>query len=604
MFHTLLAGARSHAGLLVRAMPGSLAASLALIVIGGALEFAVVAALLLVLSSLGLDASGGPAVFVERGTALLSALGLNPGLEVSVAAYAALVVAQALTLRAQTITALGIEYRFVAWMRAGLFESVTAAAWPFIVRSKGTDFSHALTTELDRVGLATYQLLWTLTGVCVLAAQIAVALRVSVPLTLLVAAAGGALAFAVLPAMRGARRGGEAISAANADVHAMAVEQIAGLKTLKSQGLEETSAREFVARAHAVAEAATTVARRQANARAWYEIGAAALLGLVLVAAVRWLAPSPAALVILVYLSARVLPRISALQQGVHQYASALPALSRVVSLREACDAERERIARPGRAPAFTDRIALEHVTFAYEPDRPVLDDVSLTIRRGETTALVGPSGSGKTTVADLVIGLITPQQGAVTIDGSPLDAGLLAAWRASIGYVAQESFFFHDSIRANLLAAAPEASEADIHEALERAACGFVRGLPAGLDTVVGDRGVRLSGGERQRLALARALVRRPQLLILDEATSALDIENEARIMHAIDALRGQLTILLITHRVWTLRRVDTIHVLDAGRLVESGRWDTLSGIVRSRFAALSSTEGALSSPRVATGR
>src|SRR5690606_30277115 len=116
---------------------------------------------------------------------------------------------------------------------------------------------------------------------------------------------------------------------------------------------EETSARAFVARAHAVAEAATIVARRQANARAWYEAGAAVLLGLVLVAAVRWLAPSPAALVILVYLSARVLPRISAFQQGVHQYASALPALSRVVALHEACDAAREPIARPGRAPVF-----------------------------------------------------------------------------------------------------------------------------------------------------------------------------------------------------------------------------------------------------------
>jgi ATP-binding cassette subfamily C protein len=604
MFHSLLAGTRLHAGLLVRAMPGRLAASLALIVVGGALEFAAVAALLLVLSSVGLDAGGAPTGFVDRGRGALAAFGLTPGLEVSVAAYAALVVAQALVLRAQTITALAIEYRFVAWMRGRLFAVVTAAAWPFILRSRGTDFSHALTAELDRVGLATYQLLWTITGLCVLAAQVAVALRISVPLTLLVAAAGGALALAVLPAMRGARRGGEAISTATADVHAMAVEQIAGLKTLKSQGLEDASAREFADRAQAVAETAGLVARRQANARAWYEAGAAVLLGLVLVTAVRWLAPSPAALVILVYLSARVLPRISALQQGLHQYATALPALARVEAMRRACDEAREEIARPGRRPEFRDRVALEHVTFAYEAGRPVLEDVSLTFRRGETTAVVGPSGSGKTTVADLVIGLITPQQGAVTIDANRLDAESLAGWRASIGYVAQESFFVHDSIRANLAASAPDATEVDIREALERAACDFVAALPAGLDTIVGDRGVRLSGGERQRLALARALVRRPRLLILDEATSALDVENENRIMDAIDALRGRMTILLITHRAWTLRRVDTIHVLEGGRLVESGRWDTLRGIVGSRFAALSSMDGALSSPRAGTGR
>jgi ATP-binding cassette subfamily C protein len=201
----------------------------------------------------------------------------------------------------------------------------------------------------------------------------------------------------------------------------------------------------------------------------------------------------------------------------------------------------------------------------------------------------VGPSGCGKTTLADVVMGLLQPDTGAVLVDDLPLSSETMAAWRDGIGYVSQDTFFFHDTVAANLRVGAPDATDAELVRVLGLAAADFVLALPHGLNTVVGDRGVRLSGGERQRLALARALVRNPRLLILDEPTSALDAPNERRIVDAIAALRGRMTILLITHRVWTLDGVDTIVVLDAGRLVESGRWDTLRATTGSRFAALS---------------
>jgi len=148
-------------------------------------------------------------------------------------------------------------------------------------------------------------------------------------------------------------------------------------------------------------------------------------------------------------------------------------------------------------------------------------------------------------------------------------------AWRQSVAYVPQEVFLFHDSIRNNLLWGWPQASETDLRLALQRAAADFVFDLPRGLETLVGDGGVRLSGGERQRLALARALLRRPSLLILDEATSALDRDNEARVRAAIEHLHGDLTLVLIGHRLATLEHADQVVVLEAGRVTAPGTWD-----------------------------
>ena len=186
-------------------------------------------------------------------------------------------------------------------------------------------------------------------------------------------------------------------------------------------------------------------------------------------------------------------------------------------------------------------------------------------------------------------MGLFMPDQGQMEVDGRALEAGDLSAWRQGIGYVPQETFLFHDTVRANLEWAHPGASEDEIWEALDLAAAGFVRQLPRGLETEIGERGVRLSGGERQRLALARALLIKPKLLILDEATSHLDVENERLIQQALDELGGQITMVVIAHRLTTVRNADQIVVLEAGRVVESGSWDTLQSDKQGRLYSLS---------------
>jgi ATP-binding cassette subfamily C protein len=243
-------------------------------------------------------------------------------------------------------------------------------------------------------------------------------------------------------------------------------------------------------------------------------------------------------------------------------------------------------------APIRLDReIHLSNVSFRYDKSDKAwaLRGVDVTILARSMTAVVGPSGAGKSTMADLILGLLSPEQGMVRIDGQPLSGELLHRWRHSVGYVPQDTFLFHDTIRANLLWALPDARDRDIWSALRLAAADeFVSNTPKGLDTVVGDRGVRLSGGERQRIALARALLRRPSLLLLDEATSSLDSENERQIQEAINRLHGELTILVIAHRPSTIQRADQVVVLDKSKVVEAGTWDILSSISGGRFRSM----------------
>ncbi len=226
----------------------------------------------------------------------------------------------------------------------------------------------------------------------------------------------------------------------------------------------------------------------------------------------------------------------------------------------------------------FERELRFENVSFEYDPEVPVIRDVSLSVRKGEVVALVGPSGAGKSTLVDMIPRFHDPDRGRVTIDGVDLRDVKLASLRRLLGIVTQETILFHDTVAANIAYADSQPDAAGV-EAAARAANAheFIRTAPAGYDTLIGDRGVRLSGGERQRLSIARAIYRDPQILIFDEATSSLDSESEAQVQEAIQRLMRGRTAIVIAHRFSTIRNADRIVVIDAGRVVESGSHEEL---------------------------
>jgi ATP-binding cassette subfamily C protein len=272
----------------------------------------------------------------------------------------------------------------------------------------------------------------------------------------------------------------------------------------------------------------------------------------------------------MVALLARTVPLLGLLQETWLNWSHSRPALDATLALIARTEAACEDDARTCPPPALREAIRLRGVTIRYaDPDEAALYRVSATIPACGITALVGPSGAGKSTLADVVDGLLAPDEGEVWIDSTPLTGPARIAWRGRVAYVQQDPVILAASLRDNLRWAAPAADDARIESALREAAADFVLAWPAGLDTRLGDGGRQLSGGERQRLMLARALLRDPALLILDEATSALDAASEARIAEAVAGLGRRMAVVVISHRGALLALADQTITLAAGRIV-----------------------------------
>jgi subfamily B ATP-binding cassette protein MsbA len=233
---------------------------------------------------------------------------------------------------------------------------------------------------------------------------------------------------------------------------------------------------------------------------------------------------------------------------------------------------------RARRAPRLKGEIEFDHVSFSYNPDQPVLKDVSFTIKRGQVAALVGPTGVGKTTIVSLIARFYDPSSGVVKIDGTDVRQFTQKSLRQQISFVLQETILFHGPLWQNIAYGRPEATRKEITHAAELAnAMEFIEKLPEGLNTIVGERGMTLSGGQRQRIAIARAIIRNTPILILDEPTSGLDSASEKLVFEALDRLIEGKTAVVIAHRLSTIRRADVIFVLKDGEIVDHGRHEEL---------------------------
>lgn len=270
----------------------------------------------------------------------------------------------------------------------------------------------------------------------------------------------------------------------------------------------------------------------------------------------------------------RMMPAINRILAGVNTITFASESISDLEkSLREntkiegVIEKQKDNKSKEKSELPFQDKIIISQLTFRYEErDTPVLNHADLTISKGESVAIVGESGAGKTTLVDLLLGLLPASEGTITVDGVDINSSI-AAWHRHIGYIPQNIYLLDDTIRHNICFGEKEIDEENLQNAVSGAQLDkLIKELPRGLDTVVGDRGIRLSGGQRQRIGIARALYRNPDILILDEATSALDTETEGAIMDEVYHMKGHKTMVIIAHRLSTISKCDTIYEIKNG--------------------------------------
>ncbi len=544
----------------------------------------------------GLDVGGGSlGRIAEWVAAALATVGLSLTVPVVIGAYLALVVGNALLTRVHAVRTTRLYQGFVLSLRLRVFKAITYSRWASFVGEPGPRFVHTLTQEIERVSGALSGVLNLLVKAVLASVYLGLAVYVSPAASLLVVACGGLLVALLAKKTRLGRAKGEAVSRVYEALYGAISEHLSGLRVTKSHGIEPAHLDRFDARTSATAEAQVDLVRNQADVGFWLQVGSAAIMAGVFGSALLVFEMPLASILLMLYLFARLVPMITGLQRQVQSVFNVLPAVDRVEATLAWLSEHAEATGPTVDAPTLERGLRLECVSFGYDGvgGEAILHAVDIEVPAGRTTAIVGPSGGGKSTVADLVVGLLTPDEGRVLIDDVPLEGGRVRAWRWRIGYVNQDTFLFNDTIRANLLLVRPQASETDLRDALRSASALFVEALPESLDTVVGDRGVRLSGGERQRIALARAILRRPALLVLDEATSALDPENERVIQNAIAGMAGRQTILLIAHRLASVRGADVIYVMEHGRVVESGAWDELVRRPQGRFRELCFAQG-----------
>ncbi|WP_336985360.1 ABC transporter ATP-binding protein [Altererythrobacter aquiaggeris] len=482
-------------------------------------------------------------------------------------AAAMLVILRAVFEYLRGLAAFNLQITVIDGLRARTIGAVVRAEWRMLSTMDQSANRALLISSIDRVGDAADSAFAAMRILLGLAA-IGVAAFLISPLVAAAASVAGLLVLFAYSGLRGrAAALGRDLERNYDIIHARLEETLGALRLIKLHGKEQASEVRVSGGFAGLRAAQLRYLEVVGQARIAFEAAAAISLSMLVWLALEKWELAPAIILPLVALFARAVTQLAALQTCWQIWAHNAPALQSARSLIEQAEGAAEQTDWIADAiPELRSAIELRNAALNLRGGRAVLKDVSLALPVNSCTALIGASGAGKSTVADIFGGLISPDKGEVLLDGRALSGALRNAWRRGVVYVQQEPVLFGGSVRENLFWAAPDASEAGLAAAIRMASADFVFDFPGGIDCPLGEGGRQLSGGERQRIALARALLLRPSLLILDEATSALDSVSESAVIKALTQLKGTLTMLIIAHRGALTTIADHVWELEDG--------------------------------------
>lgn len=464
--------------------------------------------------------------------------------------------------------------RYEMGLRKKVYNAISTANWETLSEKSGSNLIQLIAVQCRQARACLRGIITLLASTISALLQLLVALWMSWPVTLAALAVGVTFLVLFRPFLLKSKRFGREAVEVNRDLHREIQNQLNSIKEIRAYGVEEHHRNLFEKISQKYYDISLRTTQLHVIPQLCYSVASAVLIALAFVFSVLILDTGTAQLVVLVYIFSKLWPVFSSWQGKLQSIQSAIPAYETIGTAIDELNCGTREPESSKETLEFTRSVTFDNVNFTYQNgSEEVLKGMNFTLSCGSVTALVGPSGAGKSTTADLLLGLLRPTSGQILVDDKPLDGETLGAWRKTIGYIPQEPLILNATVRENLLRFHPEASEEEMIDALKRSlAWPFIEKLPKGLDTVLGDKGVRVSGGERQRIVLARVLMGKPRLIILDEATSALDYESETFVRETIRSLRNQTTVLIIAHRMATIRGADRAIVLLDGKIAEQG--------------------------------